>query len=179
MSESEPTPAMPEWAAPPADEWGVPLKVRQMLGRSDDAAVFLSGVVVFSTGFGLTISIRVRQGSDTGLSPQPPVFGMALPGQTPSEQALSFAVEFSDGRRATSDDQPPLGFHSEALILCNLGGGGQFAWEGRYWVWPLPSPGPLTFSCSWPAAGIRPSVAEIDGSAVIEAASHAERLWQS
>jgi hypothetical protein len=45
----------------------------------------------------------------------------------------------------------------------------------RYWLWPLPPPGPVTFSCRWPAYGIDRSDVVVDG--VHAAARRSQPLW--
>lgn len=57
------------------------------------------------------------------------------------------------------------------------GGGGGGAWDGEYWLWPLPPPGPLAFVCEWPARGIPQTRSEVDASLVCDAAEQAEIIW--
>ena len=45
------------------------------------------------------------------------------------------------------------------------------------WLWGLPPPGPLTFTCQWPAEQIPPSQAELDAGLLLEAAARATTLW--
>jgi hypothetical protein len=47
----------------------------------------------------------------------------------------------------------------------------------QYRVRPLPSPGPLAFTCTWPARGIPASRVEVDGAAIRRAADVAVTLW--
>jgi len=44
-------------------------------------------------------------------------------------------------------------------------------------MWPLPPPGPLSFVCEWPAAGIPLSRAQIDGQSIIDAAPRAQTIF--
>ena len=46
-----------------------------------------------------------------------------------------------------------------------------------YWLWPLPRTGPLRISCEWPFVDIALTTVEIDGDALLDAASHARHLW--
>jgi len=46
-----------------------------------------------------------------------------------------------------------------------------------YWLWPLPEPGTIRVSCEWPIVGISLSTAEIDGAALVEAATRTLPLW--
>ena len=54
---------------------------------------------------------------------------------------------------------------------------GADSWEMEYWMWPLPTDGPLTFVADWPALGIHESSASVDGSALRQAATEAETVW--
>jgi hypothetical protein len=47
----------------------------------------------------------------------------------------------------------------------------------RYWVWPLPPAGPVTFICQWSALGIEESRGEIDARLILDAAGRAVQLW--
>jgi hypothetical protein len=88
---------------------------------------------------------------------------------------LRFGVAFSDGARATNVRyQTPADGPPAAPYLRGMGGrGSTTAWSQGFWVWPLPSPGPLTFVCEWPAAGISQTRAEIDAQTIIDAGARA------
>ncbi len=97
------------------------------------------------------------------------------------DELFRFGIEFSDGRKATTLDwerlRPP-GEPPRGPVLTMLGGGGDDRrWDQRYWVWPLPPPGPLAFVCEWPALGIALSRVDVDAELVLEAAARAEPLW--
>jgi hypothetical protein len=47
----------------------------------------------------------------------------------------------------------------------------------RYWIWPLPPAGPVTFVCQWPALGIPESRADVDAELILDAAARAVQLW--
>jgi len=74
-------------------------------------------------------------------------------------------LEFSDGRRAEigaarpyPDDSAP-----DALVVMSAGGGGSDrSWHARYWVYPLPAPGLVSFVATWPKFGITEARVEID-----------------
>jgi hypothetical protein len=44
-------------------------------------------------------------------------------------------------------------------------------------MWPLPPPGPLSFVCEWPAAGIPLTRAQIDAQALIDASARAQEIF--
>jgi hypothetical protein len=47
----------------------------------------------------------------------------------------------------------------------------------RYWVWPLPPPGPVEFVCEWPLHGIAESRGALDAQLIVDAAARAIPLW--
>ncbi|MGH3398770.1 MAG: hypothetical protein ACRDPO_29200 [Streptosporangiaceae bacterium] len=49
--------------------------------------------------------------------------------------------------------------------------------DWRYWVSPLPPPGPLAFVCAWPAFGIAESRAELEAAQILAAARNCIDLW--
>jgi hypothetical protein len=51
------------------------------------------------------------------------------------------------------------------------------SWDGDLWVHPLPPDGPVTFVASWPRYGITEIRADLDGTAIREAARQAVVLW--
>ncbi len=57
------------------------------------------------------------------------------------------------------------------------GGGSDLAWDGDFWVYPLPSDGPVTFVVSWLDRGTVETRSELDDAAIREAAKRAVILW--
>jgi hypothetical protein len=45
------------------------------------------------------------------------------------------------------------------------------------WIWPLPPPGPVTVTCSWPGRGLQDAGIVLDGDAIRAAASQARPFW--
>lgn len=92
---------------------------------------------------------------------------------------LRLGVEFADGRKATNVGQRSrCEGDPQSPVLWGRGGGGSGAsWRQTFWMWPLPPPGPLSFVCEWPAAGIPLSRAQIDGQSIIDAAAWAQTIF--
>ena len=63
------------------------------------------------------------------------------------------------------------------MLFPDGGGGGGRRYDMRYWVWPLPPPGPVAFVCEWPAFGIPESRAELDARLILDAAARAVESW--
>ncbi len=96
-------------------------------------------------------------------------------------ERLRLGVQFSDGQKATNiagfdytrlQDQPP-----GPVMHSGGGGGGDRDYRQEQWVWPLPPPGPLSFVCEWPAAGIELTRHEIDAQDILDAAGRARTLF--
>lgn len=179
--EPPPPPPVPEpqkqplWLGPSGNVVGVAVPVRLVLARTDEAAVVVDGLAAFPSGFELVLSVRVRaprrQWSPLGLWREEGHVGLP-------DDVLRFGIELANGRKATTlSGFPDPGEAEGPVLIPRDGTGGVTRWDQRYWVWPLPPPGPLAFVCEWPAEGISLTRAEIDAGLVLEAAARAEILW--
>jgi hypothetical protein len=56
-------------------------------------------------------------------------------------------------------------------------GGTERQWDGRFWVHPLPPDGPVIFVASWLLYDVAEARAELDSSAIHNAAERAAILW--
>ncbi|GIM96477.1 hypothetical protein [Paractinoplanes toevensis] len=188
-SEAEPpTPEqMQEWQrriSPPENELPAGAGITVLLSKTEDTAVGISQVEVYSTGFRFTLDVRLRASrpeiANGGLFAL--VSGHGHPRvQVPAEDRLLFGIEYADGGRASILDD----FHtrgpgaSSPLTLMRHGGGssGDLSANQTYWVSPLPPAGPVTFVLAWPAFGIAESRTEVDGSVIRAAADRSYLLW--
>ena len=65
-------------------------------------------------------------------------------------------------------------------MLAPLNGVGTTArFDQRFWVRPLPPPGPVGLIVEWKTRGIAETRVEIPAEAIIEAASRATRIWET
>lgn len=186
-SQEEPT--RPRWFGPPDDELGAVLSQGIVLARSERAVVALSHVVVYSTGAAfdfLAVARGLARSDANRVFHEQHMFEEEdLP-----ESLLRIGLELADGgrvsnlggrrahRKLMSPDAEPEG----PLLLRHAGGGGnatggQVTMKPGYWLWPLPPAGPLRISCEWPLVEIGMTTVEIDGDALLEAASRARTLW--
>jgi hypothetical protein len=175
-----PEPAAPvpyaPWQGPPPHILGAGVPLDLTIARSDRALVAVTGLIAYPEGFEFILSAR-RRASEPGGAVAPLDFDDF--GTDPDQ--LRYGVAFEDGARLTSIDSWQAHDGEEggdAGLLPTGGSGSRARWDERCWVWPLAPPGPLTFTCSWPAAGIPESVATIDAAVVIEAAGRAQVLWE-
>ena len=157
-----------------------------LLGRTEDAAVGITQVEAFSTGFRFALAVRVRRSlpklAHGGLFML--ISGHGRHGAEVSlEDRLLLGVEYADGSRASSlEDMRLPGEETDdderRLILSQHGGGGgDLTVDQSYWVSPLPPEGPVTFVLSWPGFGMPESRAEVDGALIRAAAARSVQLW--
>jgi hypothetical protein len=172
-------PESPPWTGPPEGVLPGVVGVEMVLARNARAAVFVGGLVAYPTG--LEFEVRVLTAGEEWLDPS--LNGVYLrpggPREGNYEQMLRFGVEFSDGRKVTNvgGHAPREGEPESAVLWGRGGGGGGSQWQQGFWLWPLPPPGPLSFVCEWPAAGLSLSRADIDAQVVIDAASRAQAVF--
>jgi hypothetical protein len=157
----------------------VPAEV--VVARTEQVAVAVGSLRAYPNGFEFTLHTRLRREDESG-----PIVGDPLErhgrrvGPVPDD-ALRLGVVYADGRRAATtsghwrpdDDDDP-----QRLVLQENGGGGSACrWDGDFWVSPLPPPGPVTFVVSWLRYGVGEVRADLDGTAIGEAAGRAVILW--
>lgn len=106
--------------------------------------------------------------------------------RTPAEQesAARVAVSFPGGKPADSlvsmsgvdiPGEPVLRFAGgESVILANAP---MLRAESRWWVSPLPPPGPVEFRLSLPGAAGPSGSASMDAAAIIAGAGRSQTLW--
>jgi hypothetical protein len=149
--------------------------------RSKQAAVAITGISAYSLGFEILVTRLVRPGVpglDEGPALGPPRAAPTGPPPFPTgQQSFQISLQLSDGRTITSgrahgDSEPP------GPILQSRGGGGTSHFQLlRWWVWPLPPPGPLEFICQWPQYGITETRVGIDAQLILDAARRSIRPW--
>jgi hypothetical protein len=174
-------PSTPRWARPEAEFGGV-VAAELLLARSDSAAIGVSGITAYRNGFEMELVVVLRKANRRGR-----FFHDSFHGDFTEDplgpEILRLGVQFADGGVATNlgrdlgypgDDEP-----AGPMLMHGGGGGGDRRYDMRYWIWPLPPPGPVTFVCEWPALGIAESRAEVDGRAILDAAARSVAPWPS
>jgi len=171
------------WVRMSAPENEAPIGITPfgVLGRSDSALVAITASLVYSTGIGMILSVRLRK-QLRGLSSR--MFDLIGGNTTHGEEAaaherLWLGVEYPDGRTAVNQaDNWPQSLTEDRVVLTNGGGhGGTFSYDVQYWLAPLPPPGPLTFICTWPVVNIPETRTVVDGDEIARAATRTEILW--
>jgi hypothetical protein len=175
----EPSPAQPPWVKPDGTLGGTVAK-ELVLARAADAVVAVSSLTAFPNGFSFTVTVALRTEDRHGRLLRLAFHRDAFDGEPLTPEFLRIGLQFADGSAVSNvgggSDAPWLTDPVGPLLLPDSGGGGGRRYDMSFWVWPLPPPGPLTFICEWPAAGIRESRAEVDGTLIHDAALRAVPL---
>jgi len=161
----------PAWNAPPGGEMPVPVALELVVGRSDDAAVLVGPLRVYSTGFELALTVLVREWQE------PFFYPLNRHHQARKEDVLRFALAFADGTRGEVEDHQRSGGSPERTLTSRGGTSGEGRWDLRLWSWPLPPPGQIEAVCLWPGFSIPETRASFDAQPVLDAAARVERLW--
>jgi len=189
-ADEPPTPAQVQrWhrrISPPENEFPAGVGLTVLLGRTNDAAVGITQIEGYSTGFQFTLVVRLRQAR-----PESVRGGLLMlisshvhPGiEIPVEDRLLLGLEYPNGHRAsTVQDMRMLGpgavpSDQQLVLVQQGGGGGEQSVNQTYWVSPLPPEGPVTFVLAWPAFGMPESRTVLDSAAIRDAAEHSQLLW--
>jgi hypothetical protein len=172
----------PAWIGPPRNVLPGIAPVQLIVARTDETVVAIAGIQAYPAGFCFTLSLRLRNLSvrEERRSPYP-FDSTDLEDDPLADDFLRFGVQFADGRKATTLEDPPYDPEGKGpdrpVLRQHGGGGGGAAWDMEHWLWPLPPAGPFAFVCEWPGRGIAESRAEIDAALILEAAGHAMTLW--
>ena len=154
----------------PDNEIPVAVPLNVLLARTDDAAMALLDLQVYTTGMSLTLAVRARSGPGAR-----DLNNLVFEHRPSGAGRLLLGVEFADGRRASNlyglEPQSDVVFHSGG------GGGGDRSVDQSWWLSPLPPEGPLTFVTRCAALGIRETRTVVDASVIRGAAADVITLW--
>lgn len=175
----------PVWLNPPQDLVPGVVPVELVIGRSDHAVVMLTGMRAFPSGLSMTLSARTRVRMRLFDLNEEVFDGPYRHDQDDEWQRdrLKWGFEFADGHRATNLDWSHHEFGTaertpDRPVLSGGGGGGDERSVDRdYWLWPLPSEGPLTVVCQWLMYNIESTTHVIDGHELVAAAARATPIW--
>jgi hypothetical protein len=145
-----------------------------LISRSDRVVVAVRQVIAFPAGVEAEVEAHAR-----GPQPAQPQRGPLHP----PEHSLRFRVQFADGRQAAQDDEAGLrNGRGPALVVSSSessSGGPDDGEDIRMTlcIWPLPPPGPVIVTCSWPSRGLGDTRVVLDANAIRAAASQAQPFW--
>jgi hypothetical protein len=162
----------------PSGQVPTPVATRLILARTGQVAVAVMGLWAFAAGFDLLVTVELRN-EIPGTSVAS--FLADLDDEPLEDEFCRLGVQFSTGEKAANTERRPTREGSSdrtgPIMKVRGGGGGLLVREWRYWVSPLPPPGPLAFVCEWPAFGIAELRTEIDAQPILDAASQSIVLW--
>jgi hypothetical protein len=103
--ESEPLPRRRRWRGDDTDTLGVPVAITEILARTDEVAVMVSGFFAFPVGF--IFSLITLSRLDPPSSDINPMGGpRGLGRRRPPGQGLLFGIGFADGSKVTNLEFP-------------------------------------------------------------------------
>ena len=177
----------PAWIGPADNILGAAVPLRLVLARNDNVALAITEATAYPNGVEFNLALRVRTFSREArraLMHGGPFHGHFFRGDDPTDgippELLRLGVQLADGRKATTLDTHQWGHEAEPagpVLMQRGGGGGERSWDMRFWLWPLPPPGPLTFVTEWPLGGIAETRVETDAGPILDASAQAETLW--
>jgi hypothetical protein len=160
---------------PPDRVLGEPVAGHTVVARTDTMVIAAERIVAYPTGFELGITVRTKQGPAYGSFDDQRLRAWSGSAAFPGE-SVRVSVVFADGRRGMLDNfvSSPVG----AVKLVPIEGHGtQTRFDQRFWVEPLPPPGPLGVVVEWERRGLAETRADLDAGAILEAAAKTETLW--
>jgi hypothetical protein len=156
----------------PENEVPVPVAFHAVLVATEDLAVFVSGLRVFSNGVELAVDVRARQG--LGLDRRALSNSLHEDGRT----QLLIGVMLADGRRCSNVGMPLMAApEDEPTLWPSGGGGGQRSWTESLFLAPLPPPGELRLFCAWPGLGVAETSVLLPADEILAAAGRVRELW--
>lgn len=154
------------------------LPANRKLAQGPHGAVFLTLIRAFDTGCVLDITAILAQPATR--QERRKLFGeifahhLGPSGELPAG-LLRFAVEYPDGRQATTLADPVME-EPRPPVLRAYGGLGHdrgsewLDFSEPLWLWTLPPAQTFQLAVEWPIAGIPETRVSIDGAAIVEAA---------
>jgi hypothetical protein len=172
-------PERPEWFGPPNDILPGQSAQRTTLVRTDQAVLVAQRFSAYPNGFTFDLTVNLRNPDYTDHFPWELEYRPGI--EELPDTFVRLGIVFSDGSSWSNLDsweprewdEPP----EAPFVVGHGGGGGDGHWEQRYWVWPLPPEGPLTFIVSWPSEGVDETSHHLDATELRQRAEEAERLW--
>ena len=141
-----------------------------LIARSDRFVVAVRHVLAFPAGVEVEVEAHGR-GAPPG------------PEDVAGYPQLRFRLSLADGRETAQDDDAGLrnGLGPMLSVTGSEGSSGGPNEDEHVrmslWIWPLPPPGPVTVTCSWPDRGLRDAGLVLDGEAIWAAAGAAVPFW--
>jgi hypothetical protein len=162
------------WEGPPLGLVGWPLGLVLTLISDADVGVAITDLVAFPSGFTccLRAERRIARYEDAWLR------GLANPAR--EGPMIGLTVQFPDGTAAHNTDESPPSTDVTSPVITPIGGQGSDAWQiaTYYWVSPLPTSGPVTFSVHAQSLALPEATATVGGEVFVAAAERALPIWR-
>ena len=161
-------------SGPPSDEIGMLALSSFQLARTAEVVVAVRGITAYSDGLHIAVVVIF---ADHARSED---LADSLQDYTRSPGRFRFGLRFSDGRVATSGQRDAPDVEQAGVAQLKMLGSAQdgLMWNGEYWLWPLPTPGPLVVGCRWPDRGIAETLVQIDPAPLLGAAALSRSVWE-
>jgi hypothetical protein len=161
-------------SGPPGDEVGMLALSSFLLARTSEVVVAVRGITAYSDGLHLAVVVIF---ADHARSED---LAYSLQEYSRSPGRFRVGIAFSDGRTATSGQRDAPDVEKAGMAQLKLLGSAQqgLMWNGEYWLWPLPSAGPLVVGCRWPDRGIAETLVQIDPAPLLSAAALSRSVWE-
>ncbi|MDH6284851.1 hypothetical protein [Prescottella agglutinans] len=151
----------------PPNEIPASVPFRLVLARTDELAVWMTNVSVYSSGMTFSVEASPRNGGRfLGMYG----FGKPEAGHTPP---MLFGIEDSAGTIVTNLPKTRSGLQPHG------GGGGPAHQVMRFSLAPLPAPGTMGVYFAWPHFGIEEVRFDVDITAIHDAVADVVTLWPS
>ena len=187
-------PERPLWSGPPALETGAIVAVEQTVARSPNVVLRVPTIRAFRTGCMIDVEVASRQDGLSeddwwDLHSSAHIRSHHLRGGAPlPRKLLRLGVRYADGRKATTIEQRPHGPQARddppagPLLSYRPGNSGMHGRELGFsgfglWLWPLPPAEAFEFAVEWPFGSIGLTIIELDGAAIVAAASRSASYW--
>jgi hypothetical protein len=161
-------------SGPPSDEVGMLALSSFVLARTAEVVVAVRGITAYSDGLHLAVVVIF---ADHARSED---LAYSLQEYSRSPGRFRVGLAYSDGRTATSGqrDAPDVETVGAAQLKLLTSSQQGLLWTGEYWLWPLPSSGPLVVGCRWPDRGIAETLVQIDPAPLLAAAAQSRSVWE-
>lgn len=156
--------------APPDNRVAPVVGSGQVLIRSDDVALLLTGVAVYPEGIQIGLEVRQRT-SDTTAHLQ----------TWETIQRTVLGAELADGTRVVSTAafgaEPPTAAAGDHRLVSSGAGGGGRSFAMTYWLTPAPPPGDLELVVLCPLVGPVEARHTVAGAMLADSAARGLELW--
>ncbi|SEI16587.1 MULTISPECIES: hypothetical protein [unclassified Leifsonia] len=177
--EREPTP----WWKPSDTEFAPLFPIDATIAVTENVAIILAAVRVYSNGVEFLIDRRIRRGRASSQEWREMQSKINDHFVRFHPKRLRYGVLLGDGQQVILGSPPGVyGVTPQSHTLSHTGGGGGgsedfYRADDALWLWPLPPEGPVEVVVQWPAFDVPESRVVLDSVPLRELASQARPVW--